>query len=399
MKREKLAAIGLALIIIGALSVYLVVEYKDEIIESLTGEQDEEKANGIAFGDCVDVHYISRYASNGTVIASSYDDIENKIGGTPLNVFVTSNTTESPPDDYMSYFSDPLDAGMNYMSYALSPIGIKEGFIDSLIGLEEGDKETTGFIPPEKAYGVLLKYGDIVNFSLVGIPLEFKVLDIQKNATITEELKDFYPDLETMDLCTLRQESYYIGEVIDKYSSWINSTVVTKINDTTLWTYVTPTTELNENFTWVYFDSETLIQTTYPTNSSSISSINDATIVVTHSPELNSTIETADYYAEYGMFAPAESYTVENINDDKINASLTDSEGNKTYYEFNRTVTIQRNETQNITQAIPWDSLESLLLALRFMDDDFTLCLNDLAGETVYFEIEIVKVYKGCSES
>ena len=395
MKREKLAAIGLALIIIGALSVYLIVEYKDEIIENLTGDQEEEeKAKGIAFGDLVDVHYISRYASNGTVFASSYDDIENKIGGMPLNVFVTSNTTESPPDEYMSYFSDPLDAGMDYMYYVLSPIGVKEGFIESLIGLEEGDKKTTDFIPPEKAYGVLLKYGDIINFSLVGIPLEFKVIDIQKNATITEELKDYYPDLETIDLVTLRQESYYIGEVIDKYSSWINSTVVTKINDTTLWTYVTPTTELNENFTWIYLDSQTAIQTTYPTNASSISSINDTTIVVTHSPEVNSTIETAAYYAEYGMFVPGESYNVENINDDKINASITDSEGNKTYYEFNRTVTIQRNETQNITQAIPWDSLESLLLALRFMDDDFSLGLNDLAGETVYFEVEIVKVYK-----
>jgi len=394
MKREKLAAIGLVLIIIGALSIYFVVEYKDEIIENLTAEKEEEKAKGIAFGDCVDVHYISRYASNGTVFDSSYDDVENKTGGTPLNVFVTLNTSESPPDDYLSYFSDPLDAGMDYMYYALSPIGVKGGFIDSLIGLEEGDKETTGFIPPEKAYGVLIKPGDIINFSLVGIPLEFKVIDIQKNATITEDLKDYYPDLETLDLCTLRQESYYIGEVIDRYSSWINSTVVTKINETKIWTYVTPTTELNENFTWVYLDSETAIQTTYPTNSSSISSINDTTIVVTHSPEVNSTIETAFYYAEYGMFVPGESYTVENISDDKINASITDSEGNKTYYEFSRTVTIQRNETQNITQAIPWDSLESLLLALRFMDDDFSLGLNHLAGETVYFEVEIVKVYK-----
>lgn len=398
MKREKLAAIGLALIIIGALSVYLVVEYKDEIIENFT-KPKEEKVNGTAIGDCVDVHYISRYASNGTVFASSYGDIENKTGGMPLNVFVTRNTTEQPPDDYMSYFSDPLDAGVDYMSYALSPIGVKEGFIDSLIGMQESEKKTTDFLPPEKAYGVLLKYGDIINFSLVGIPLEFKVLDIQKNADITEDLKDFYPDLETIDLCTLRQESYYTGEVIDKYSSWINSTVVTKINDTTLWTYVTPTTELNENFTWVYFDSETIIQTTYPANASSISSINDTTIVVTHSPEFNSTIETAAYYAEYGMFVPGDSYTVESISDDKINASLTDSEGNKTYFEFNRMVTIQRNETQNITQAIPWDSLESLLLALRFMDDDFTLGLNDLAGETVYFEVEIVKVYKTSLES
>jgi len=41
MKREKLAAIGLALIIIGALSVYLIVEYKDEIIENLTKPKEE----------------------------------------------------------------------------------------------------------------------------------------------------------------------------------------------------------------------------------------------------------------------------------------------------------------------------------------------------------------------
>ena len=154
MQREKLAAIGLAVIIIGALSTFLIAEHWDEIIENLTGEQEEEKVNGIAIGDCVDVHYISRYASNGTVFDSSYDNIEDKTGGTPLNVFVSRNTTEYPPEDYASsYFSSPLGAGVDYTFYALSPIATKGGFIDSLIGMEEGEKKTTDFLPPEKAYG------------------------------------------------------------------------------------------------------------------------------------------------------------------------------------------------------------------------------------------------------
>ena len=51
----------------------------------------------IKIGDCVDMHYIGRYASNNSVFDSSYEDVNNKTGGYPLNVFVSLNSSEKSP--------------------------------------------------------------------------------------------------------------------------------------------------------------------------------------------------------------------------------------------------------------------------------------------------------------
>jgi len=40
MQKEKLAAIGLTVIIVGALSAFLFVTYGDEILKNLFGEED-----------------------------------------------------------------------------------------------------------------------------------------------------------------------------------------------------------------------------------------------------------------------------------------------------------------------------------------------------------------------
>ncbi|RLF28389.1 MAG: hypothetical protein DRN05_04270, partial [Thermoplasmata archaeon] len=134
--KRNVAVILLAVIVAGAVAAVTIARNSDilpEIIKNIFMEK-----NTIEIGDCVDVHYIGRYASNNTIFASSYDDPENKTGGSPLKIFVSTDPDASPPDKYSDY-SNRID--QNFV----------EGFIDGLIGLKEGDTKTIGPIPPEKA--------------------------------------------------------------------------------------------------------------------------------------------------------------------------------------------------------------------------------------------------------
>jgi hypothetical protein len=197
-------------------------------------------------------------------------------------------------------------------------------------------------------------------------------------------------------LYVLRESWHYIGEFVDTaYPSWENSSVVTKINETLIWMHITPTTAVGENFTWIDADIDTGTQTTYPENTSSITNITNDAIVVTHTPSVNDTIDIVTVFG-------SASYTVENVTDDKINASyVIDDGGNKSYLEFDRTTTIQRNETQNITDPpYPGELLEEQLFPyLRSLYPDFNLSCHEYAGKTLYFEVEIVKLYKTSQQS
>ena len=147
MQNEKIAIIALVIIIIGALSLFFITAYGEDILDNLFGEiREETEPEVIALGDCVDVNYIGRYASNGTVFDSSYDFVENKSGGTPLKMFININQSETSP----------------MVGYT----GIIEGLAEGLIGLKENDTATIGPIPPEKAYGAKkLGIGDSFNTS------------------------------------------------------------------------------------------------------------------------------------------------------------------------------------------------------------------------------------------
>jgi len=369
MQKEKVAVIALVVIIVCAISAFLVLEYGQDILKNLTGQKTT-----IELGDCVDVNYIGKY-TNSTIFDSSYNDTTNKTGGIPLKIFVSFNDTQMPPSGYEDYYS-----------------GIIKGLMEGLIGLKEGDKVTIGPIPPEKAYGVYPKIGDVMNFSsLLGYTAEFKLIEIQENASMPSEL-EYYFGNGTTTLCTLRDETHYIGEIIDVYPFWENSSVVTKINETMLWMYATPSTVIGENFTYLEVDETTGLITEYPESSSSISFINDTIIEMTHNPEINTTINISQT-TQYGLYHRY-SYTVESLTADKINASITDSTGNKTYVDFDRTETIQRNRTMNITQPIPAEYLEMLFSSLRSLDSNFKLSYHPLADQTLYFEVKIEKVYK-----
>ena len=131
----------------------------------------------IQIGDCVDVHYIGRYASNNSVFDSSYEDVNNKTGGSPLKVFVSLNSSEKSPK-----------AGY---------ITVIEGLAEGLIGLKEGDESTIGPIPPEKAYGNKLGIGDTFNTSNLAVDLSQTV---QVTELTTEYISLKWINMENFEL-------------------------------------------------------------------------------------------------------------------------------------------------------------------------------------------------------
>jgi len=339
----------------------------------------------VELGDCVDVHYIGKY-EDGSLFGYSYEDIDIKIGGTPLNIFMSTDEEALPPEEYNLYSN--LVANQYYV----------EDFITGLVGLNIGDTKTIGPIAPDESFGVIPVEGDIIDLSAFDSGI-FSIFDIKENVDMPEMYTEVFGNVTTA-LYTLRDESHTIDEIIDIYYFWEDSSVVTKINDTLLWTYTTPTTNIGEDFTW----SETIIDEElgtqflqeYPTNASYISSIDDDTIKVTHNPEINSTISVSTYIPEYGQYMSYITYTVEKLTADKINVSYIDptsSDGATVYTDLDRITTIERNQTQNITQEeLPGELLEVLVFSyLRSEDDEFKLGASPFT-KTTYIDVKIVDI-------
>lgn len=370
MRNEKLAAILLVIVIVGSISVFLTVTYSKDILNAFNGKKTEEKV--LALGDCVDVNYIGRYASNYTIFKSSYADPTNKTGGEPFKIFMSWNEGEYPPDGYGNYTQD-----------------IK-GLIEGLVGLKEGDSKTIGPIPPEEAYGVYPKVGDVVTVSDPSLGKDFKIqiINIINNSIMPAEYQETYGN-GTTTLFVLRDDSYSLGEKTTMFPSWENATVVTAINETKMSTYTTPPENKRENFTWIEIAGQT--ETIYWENASSITSINDTTIVITHNPEIGATMAVYDMY--YGYTA---TYTVVGITAEKINISyIDDTTGDISYYNIDRTITIVRNESQNITYTFPTEAMDQLLNAIKTSyDPNLTFSVDKLAGQYLIYDVQIVKIYK-----
>jgi hypothetical protein len=366
MQKEKLAAVVLVIIIVGALASYLFVTYGEDIFENLFTEKKKEI---VEIGDCVDVNYIGRYNSNNSIFDSSYNDVVNKTGGTPLKIFVTFNSEEVSPEGYEEYGT-----------------GIIQGFMEGLVGLKDGETKTIGPIPPEKAYGVKPDIGDVIVIPGQATgeeDLRIDVVEIIENAPMPEDYIPYFGEQNTT-IYNLRA-NYSIGKEIPLYPAWENATFVTKVNDTMLWTYTTPPEDKRTDFTWI--DNTT--QSVFWENASTVTSINETTIIITHTPEIGATM---DYYSG---FYTATTYTVVNLTDDKINVSYTDSTGNTSYTELDRIVTINRNETQITLMPYPKEGLEQLLAYIKmYLNPDLVYSLDYLAGEELLFEIEVVNVYK-----
>ena len=381
MQKENIALVTLVIVVVVAVSAFLLINYGSDLFKP---------EPTIETGDCADVHYIARYASNNTIFASSYNDTEAKTGGEPLNIYVNLSAEATPPTDYYSY-STTID-------YDLVP-----GFVEGLKGLKKGDMRTIGPLDPEDAYGVSPKEGDDLDLSylsqMYGSDSEylFKITKIEKDTETPDEWKATGMGNIT-DLYTLRLESYYVGQVLaedsNQFPSWVDGTVVTKINETKMWTYTTPTADIGESFTWLDIDSATGSATIYPENSTAITSMDNDTVVLMHTPLIGSEIIVQMSY--YGEVA----YTVENLTADKINISIViDEGGNKSYQEIDRIQTINRNNSQNITTVLPSVFLSQILSTVRSVDSSMVVSLSPYADETVIFEVEIVEVYKTSEES
>ena len=323
------------------------------------------------------MNFIGRFASNNTIFASSYNDTTNKIGGTPLKVFVSTNESEYSPTGYEDY-TNLID------DYYV------KGFIEGLVGLKEGGSKTIG--PIENAYGVYPKIGDVITVfdPSVGKEMKIRIVNITNNSAMPAEYQDMYGNVKTT-LFVLRDDSYSLGEKTTSYPSWENATVVTAINETKMSMYTTPPEDQRENFTWFAIGNGGETQIMYWENASSITSMNDTTIIITHNPEIGAAMYVYDAY-----YDSTTTYYVENIKAETINISYYDANTvSYSYYEINRTITIVRNETQNITYTVPTEAMDQLLSDIKnSYDPNLILSVNKLAGESIIYEVQIVKIYK-----
>lgn len=375
MQTEKLAIAGLVIIIVIALSAFILTN--EDIVGNLFGDETPKPTEGaIELGDCVDVHYVGKL-SDGEVFDSSYNDSENKTGGIPAKFFISYDALENPSEDYSQYMH-----------------GI-EGFIEQLIGLSEGESAIFNEIPPEKAYGAIPEIGDVIQISNESLDndINLEFIDIQDNVSLPQDYAGFgFADPTT--LYVVKDQTHFVGETMTLHLAWENASVVTKMNDTTIWTYTTPPEDKTTEFTWISLDPSTGQTITFWENKTS-AVVNDTHIVITHSPEIDETISLSVEYFPI-------TYTVVSLTDDKINLSYDDDEdGNLSYYEIDRTITIIRNETQDIVFYFPPEFLDYLInYIFKPLDPTINYSIDHpLSGKTLYFEVEIVKIYKNCQAS
>jgi hypothetical protein len=372
MKNSTMIVLMVILVVVAIIILFLTISYGGNLFNNQTNQTTQEKI--IALGDCVDVNYIGRYSSNNTIFNSSYSDPLTKTGGIPLKVFMSWNQTQQPPTGYENYS------------------GNIKGLIEGLVGLKEGDSETIGPIAPVDAYGVYPKKGDILRLidpsTKKNITIHF--IDIIPNTSMPAEYIDYY-GAENTTLFVLRYDYYTLGERTTMYPCWENATVVTKINDTMVWMYTTPSEDQMTNFTWTSTSSDGYYKMIYPENRSSVTNMTESTITITQNPQIGDTILQFDNY--YGV---TYNFTVEKVTDEIINVSYYDlNVGSTSYYEFNRTTTIMRNESQNTTFTYPTPLMAQVLSLLKSnYDSNIVLSVNQLADKYLIYEVQIVKIYK-----
>jgi len=375
MQKEKIALIALVIIVIAALSVFLIAVNTD-IFENLF----KEKLT-ITEDDCADVNYIGRFASNNSVFDSSYNDTTNKTGGIPLKIFASYNkTATSPKSGYTA--------------------GMIEGFMDGIIGMQEGQTKTIGPIPPEKAYGTN-KFG-------VGSIFTSQYLAFGMNQTVevtnytSENLSVRWIQMENLGNFTMPQlvinnlQSTNETEMVvypPPYYIWENCSSITKITDTNVTVRTTPTksTNLSKEVKDVrYGEKQMLI---FP--NATTASWDNTTITVVCSPIVgqNYTFQTQGYSGMVNI-----TIHINSIIGDMINVTITNDQSPEPSYldvykvlTFNRTFTLPR-----IYKDIP------AMYISYFYGEDIKRAgysLEPLAGETLLFEVTVEKVYKTSQET
>jgi FKBP-type peptidyl-prolyl cis-trans isomerase 2 len=380
MQNKKLAVMLLVIVIIGSVSVFLTVTYSEDIVNFLKGKETEEKV--IALGDCVDVNYIGRYASNNTIFDTSYEKIANESRiynknnpYQPLKIFVNLNMSKSPPAGYEKY----------------SPTYI-EGLMEGLIGLKEGQTSVIN-ISAEKAYGAKkLKVGDIFSTKFLTasnyqLNQTVEVLDLtDKNITLkwlnVQGLGNFtFPKGILMGEEDIKQATTSLYNPLPPYYIWENSSMIINVTETNVLIKTTPIKTQNltkqvalfgiaDNFGFIFPDATT-------------AEWNESKITIRSSP-----IPGSNYTLNYGgrLF----NITVRNVTTTHVNVSL-EYQGTIQPYELNRTIEFNRTYSMHRLYTIPLNYFQYIF------GNDIQKAgygLNKLAGERLLFEVTIVKLYK-----
>jgi FKBP-type peptidyl-prolyl cis-trans isomerase 2 len=329
----------------------------------------------IALGDCADIQYIGRYANNNTVFDSSYGDVETKTGGTPLQVFVTLDQTEQSPKSGYST--------------------VIEGLAEGLVGMKEGDSGVIGPIPPEKAYGAKkLKVGDSFYTSSLALELN-QTLEVTKLGTTFISLR--WIDMNDLGVFTMPQmilRNLSSMEPTDMvlypppYYLWENATVIQSITEDSVNVFTTPTSTSNlvDNIEPIQFDTTTA----FLFHDASTAEWDEDTITITNNPSIGASYTyIVDYYGTNMTII----FEVEKITNDSINVSiLYEGSEEKLYQEVPRVLTFSR------TFAMPrnYDNIPLMYQDMLFGPDlaQQGYSTSELAGDSLIFEVEIVKVYK-----
>jgi len=371
MQTEKLALVGLVIVIIVALTGFLYVNYGDELFKA---------EPLIEIGDCADVSYIGRCTDDDTVFDSSYSDVENKTGSTPLNVYVfldVANYTGSP-EGYETY----------------SP-GLLEGFMNGIIGMKEGETKTI-HIDAKDAYGAnKLGVGDSFTTGSLAIEMNQTVEVTEFN---DENMSLKWIDVGDIDKFTMPQAIFRDLTSTDPnemviipppFYLWGDSTEIIDIQDEEVTVKLTPTKSenLTEDIEQVQYTTDELIFI-FP-DATNATWDND-TVTLTSSPEIG-----AEYPFSFEYYGQVMSITfiVESYNGSKINISVTyEGSEEKSYEEFESTITFNRTFT------LPrlYNDIPSMYMEYFFGQDleDAGYSLHELAGEDLTFEITVEKIYK-----
>lgn len=375
MQNEKLVAILLVIVVVGSISVFLTVTYGTDILNNLSGKKTGEKV--IALGDCVVVNYIGRYASNNTIFDSSYNDTTTKTGGTPLNIFVSLNQSESLPAGYDSYSSSYI-----------------KGLIEGLVGLKEGQTSVIN-ISAENAYGAKkLKVGDTFSTkSFTASNFNYSLNQTVEVINLTNEnitlkwlnVQDFGNfTMPEVILTENFEQAYNTGTLYDylpPYYIWENSSTIINVTDTNVLIKTTPTKtqNLTKQVTPIAMADE--LGFIFP--NATTAEWNETKIIINSSP-----LPGAKYALDY--MGTLLNITVGNVTETHVNVSI-EFQGNSQPYELNRTIEFNRTYSMRRLYTIP-----STFLPYTVGNDiqKAGYGLNKLAGERLLFEVTIVKVYK-----
>lgn len=189
MQKEKIAVIGLIIIIVGALSVFILLQPSedgtgtvlDDIFANLFGEAKKEFKGPLQIGDCADVNYIGRFQVNNTVFDTSYEDVAREYNlydenrpYEPLKIFVNPHYNLTAPEGYEDYISDMIP-----------------GFLSGLVDMNVSETKTV-VLDAENAYG---DWNESLaeTFGMGAYPLE-TVIDSTASENISQFLVNF-PDI------------------------------------------------------------------------------------------------------------------------------------------------------------------------------------------------------------